>query len=870
MADKNAVGKINPDDLTTQKPLEFKDEDQKQQQLTAQQIETKKKHQEECQQVFDEIFYDIEEFSSHKDFMIVATEMTSLGIISSRLADCHRLRAIIEEKSRRLKGRKLSETSRERIVKMVDDFHATCWNTIGNFEDLISASRTASRLEPEINRPSDFSTSRAPKVKFPVITLPEFNGDLSGWLEFRDRFDSLVNRNQELSKVDKFNYLLAAIKLPSGQSSVLKNFTLSESAYDDAWTAVCERYDDKNKLKCQTIESFLNVKKMNSESSTEVRRIIDEFSTAVSSMKLLEITHEDFLVYVVQSALEEQTRKDWSKWIDNRELTWTAMKEFLTKQWKTLDSVPSDTKPTKESSKSSASSAQKSFFSPGISCHWCHEQHMMYLCPKFLAASIRDRSDFVKEKQLCRLCFSPSHNYRQCQHASARKCSSCNGMHNILLHFKTSSSSDGSPAASDRPASPNQQQTSQHSAAQQPQWPTSQALYSQRSMSSSAVQSHMQAAAKPFHPHSPANVRVEGGLSYNDVGGTSFASHVSSENFITLLQTVSVLVTDNTGETHQVRALLDSGSQHNLISEKLVSILNLQRQQTSEVLKGINGAATPVHEKVFIHLSSSYTQYATAADCFVLPRISGNLPQQTINPKQLSIPSVTVLADSSFHIPSDVDLLLGINIDNEVQLGEKIRIREGPVMHHTAFGWAISGAIRTASNSIQSSESFSHLCVTENFRKRRQSDAGKSQIKLQAIHGFYKPSQKSDSGRQFRENHFLHNEKPKACRKPSTSSTSRQSCRMRQKFVENQRHEGKQQLSANDVLHISRHHQKAKRILQSPIEEAKAIRSSQVSNFSSKKSSSNQVAIELVPEKIQRRSKSPSAGSVFCEQNEIF
>lgn len=41
----------------------------------------------------------------------------------------------------------------------------------------------------------------------PKLVLPKFKGDVTKWSGFSKSFDSTVNRNRDISKVDKFNYL---------------------------------------------------------------------------------------------------------------------------------------------------------------------------------------------------------------------------------------------------------------------------------------------------------------------------------------------------------------------------------------------------------------------------------------------------------------------------------------------------------------------------------------------------------------------------------------------------------------------------------------------------------------------------------------
>ena len=59
----------------------------------------------------------------------------------------------------------------------------------------------------ETDRDGASSRSPGPKVKLPKIELKKFNGDVTNWITFWDSFDSAIHSNNELSNVDKFNYL---------------------------------------------------------------------------------------------------------------------------------------------------------------------------------------------------------------------------------------------------------------------------------------------------------------------------------------------------------------------------------------------------------------------------------------------------------------------------------------------------------------------------------------------------------------------------------------------------------------------------------------------------------------------------------------
>jgi Protein of unknown function (DUF1759)/Putative peptidase (DUF1758) len=619
----------------------------------------------------------VEEYNEHKQFLDAISEDSAVGVVEFRVKQVIEMIPVVRAKYNQLK-RIVGENDKPKVEQCFARFGATCYDLVGSKQEWLRKKRLPplEAVQANVHRP---------RVKFPTITLPVFNGELENWIEFRDRFESLVNRNSDLSKIDKFNYLLSGVQLPPGQQSVLQNFRLSEETYEEAWKAVCDRYDDKRKLKSQHFDSALSVKKMSTESSAELRRLLDSFASSFTALDLLGTSQDDFRVHIVQQSLDEQTLKDWRKWIDDDEPTWPKMKEFLTKQWRTLDSVPqkpahqmhqADDNDTAETI-SPASTFTAS--SATLRCHWCQEPHMLYQCAKFLAASAQEREKFVVDSKLCKICFSPSHNIHQCRYASSRQCTECKGMHNVLIH---------------RESHPTNHQQ-----------PPVKVLHGQ---TFPPVHPHLNVTSPAFHPHSPVNAWSEGG-NVNHVSISSLPPIDASS--ITLLQTVNVRVADKTGKFHECRALIDGGSQHNLITESFARRLALPIRSAHQQLNGIDGAKSIVREKAAVFVASRYTAFTKIIECSILPRITGKLPHRQAQILHSSIPENLFLADPSFHLPADVDLLLGIDMRNEVLLSETHRIPEGPMLQHTKLGWTFGGTIRTSA-SAQPPMSYTHFCST--------------------------------------------------------------------------------------------------------------------------------------------------------------
>ncbi|KAK1131974.1 hypothetical protein K0M31_016116 [Melipona bicolor] len=62
------------------------------------------------------------------------------------------------------------------------------------------------------------------------------------WGHFRDSFESLITRNESLSNLDRFHYLISAVKGVPAQTT--KKFPPSDTSFEAAWELLCGRYED--------------------------------------------------------------------------------------------------------------------------------------------------------------------------------------------------------------------------------------------------------------------------------------------------------------------------------------------------------------------------------------------------------------------------------------------------------------------------------------------------------------------------------------------------------------------------------------------------------------------------------------------------
>ncbi|XP_055632625.1 uncharacterized protein LOC129773098 [Toxorhynchites rutilus septentrionalis] len=160
-----------------------------------------------------------------------------------------------------------------------------------------------------------------------------------------------------------------------------------------------------------------------------------------------------------------------------------------------------------------------------------------------------------------------------------------------------------------------------------------------------------------------------------------------------LLETVNLLVVDQNGKEHPARALLDSGSMCSFITKKLSNVLNLRRTKVDIAVSGIGEASKQIKRKLTATIKSKLLSYSTTLDFLILKKPTVCLPTTPIDISSWQFPDVP-LADPRFHIPADVDMIVGGEVYYDLHTGCKISCGEGkPVFVETSFGWTVSGKV---------------------------------------------------------------------------------------------------------------------------------------------------------------------------------
>ncbi|KAI5638487.1 putative peptidase (DUF1758) domain-containing protein [Phthorimaea operculella] len=191
------------------------------------------------------------------------------------------------------------------------------------------------------------------------------------------------------------------------------------------------------------------------------------------------------------------------------------------------------------------------------------------------------------------------------------------------------------------------------------------------------------------------------GAGSSATGDTPIVSCFSNGKSEQVLLATALVNAESKNGNHILRALLDQGSQANLVTESVVQDLKLHKQPANVKITGIGDGDEVVSKaQVTIQIRSRVNPNSVVpVQAFVLKTITTFLPHRRVGALEWPGLEGVTLADPQWKKPHKIDLLLGAGIYSKViQEGLKKDPVGSLVAQATTLGWIISGEIDASPN----------------------------------------------------------------------------------------------------------------------------------------------------------------------------
>lgn len=162
-----------------------------------------------------------------------------------------------------------------------------------------------------------------------------------------------------------------------------------------------------------------------------------------------------------------------------------------------------------------------------------------------------------------------------------------------------------------------------------------------------------------------------------------------------MIVTAIIHIQNNANQIIQCRAVLDTGSSSNFMTEDLAKELKLPREKFSIPIEAINNAQSNSNYLVKATISSRINGFSKTLSFLTVSTLGGLLPSEPIDRNRLEIPKHVRLADPKFDQPAPIDLLLSAGTTLSLLRQGQIKLN-GPnepdiILQDTKFGWIIGG-----------------------------------------------------------------------------------------------------------------------------------------------------------------------------------
>ncbi|UYV84916.1 hypothetical protein LAZ67_X003999, partial [Cordylochernes scorpioides] len=558
-----------------------------------------------------------------------------------------------------------------------EDIFTAEYESVCEYEDNFSNIMTdyeALAEEDDVST-STISGTAAMNYRLPKLEFKKFGGEPREWITFWSQF-STIDRDPQMPPETKFQYLFQATAENSEAREAVESFPPSADNYPKVIEYIKSRFGEDEMLVEIYVRDLLQnvLQNVRAEGKMSVVKLYDRLETQLRAFETLGVARDKFaamLYPLVESALPEDTLRVWERsqyTVSGRGVQdkLTQLMTFLKTEVKGESRVNmakaafkidnnQDAKDDRSNRKSLSKKNTGSKMPTATdlanttqianttrmrnNCIFCGNGHPSQECYSGQRMHLPEKKDKAKWKNVCFWCLLPGHGFKKCR--IKPRCPVCGGKHCPIM------------------------------------CPT---LEAQKT-------SHLQKAELKVSRESPAtkqetaNQFTSKTLNNATVGGV-------------YLQTLIVKISGPKGK-HNVRVLLDCGSQRSYISKRMVDALGLKRVQQVTLTHNLFGGGEirqKKHNVYKVNLSSLNNEYMDDLKFLDQEVICGHISQvqdhtilNELKARRINLTDICQGEEISIH------MLIGSDLLSRILTGRMQIFQNGVVATETKLGWTVMG-----------------------------------------------------------------------------------------------------------------------------------------------------------------------------------
>ena len=155
--------------------------------------------------------------------------------------------------------------------------------------------------------------------------------------------------------------------------------------------------------------------------------------------------------------------------------------------------------------------------------------------------------------------------------------------------------------------------------------------------------------------------------------GSAYHTNTTSQT-IAVLGTAVVTCLDKDGKDVKARALVDTGSMLNMVTEAFAAKLKYTLSPSEAKINTVGDQDAQISKGTVNFNIRANDNNQIAVQATVLTAVTGKLPTARLDISKLAEIEGKRLADPKFHIPGDIDMILGVEMFHTIMLDDRVKV----------------------------------------------------------------------------------------------------------------------------------------------------------------------------------------------------